>query len=148
MHSLYRRLFAALLTLVLLSAGSALAEPSVDLNLTAMSSTMVYAEVYNIVMEPMSCVGKTVRMRGMYNTSYSPELNTHYHFVVIADATACCAQGLEFVWKGEHAVPVDYPAVNSEIELVGTYDSDLEEGATYCALFVDEINVISPAEDM
>lgn len=35
-----------------------------EVDLTGMSSTMVFAEVYNMMMEPESYEGKTVRMQG------------------------------------------------------------------------------------
>ena len=35
-----------------------------DVDLTQLSSTLVYAEVYNMASNPQSYVGKTVRMKG------------------------------------------------------------------------------------
>ena len=36
----------------------------VDLDLTSMSGTMVYSEVYNIMSNPDEYIGKTIRMNG------------------------------------------------------------------------------------
>lgn len=98
----------------------ALLEP-VDLDLTQMSSTMVYSEIYNLMMSPEDYVGKTIRMRGQFNVYEDPSSNTNYYYVVIADATACCQQGLEFVWTGDHAYPEDYPPDGSEITATGVF---------------------------
>lgn len=40
------------------------AVPTVDVDLTKLSSTMVYSEVYNMMNSPKEYVGKTVRMYG------------------------------------------------------------------------------------
>lgn len=46
---------------------------AVDIDLTKMSSTMVYSTVFNMVNNPVKFVGKTMRMRGEYTTY------THFH---------------------------------------------------------------------
>ena len=114
-------------------------EKSADVDLTLLSSTMVYAEVSNMLMTPDKYMGKSVRMSGLYNTSYSSETKTRYHFVVIEDSTACCAQGLEFIWSGKHAYPGDYPDKDTKIEIAGVFGSYEELGGTYYYLEVDSI---------
>ena len=120
------------------------AEPTsgVDVDLTVLSSTMVYAEVANMVAEPESYVGKTIKMQGQYYAQYYELTSRYYHFVIIADATACCAQGLEFVWLGEHAYPTDYPKDKTEIELIGIFESYKEDGDTYYRVSTKEVGVL------
>ena len=98
---------------------------NIDLDLTMLSSTMVYAEVYNIMMEPESYVGKTIKMEGLYYADNYTDKS--YHFVIISDATACCAQGLEFIWLGDHS----YPKSDTEVEVVGIFESYEENGQRY-----------------
>jgi len=74
------------------SQDSAAAAGEVDMDLTVMSSTMVYAEIYNMLESLDDYIGKTVKMRGLYYASYYEELDKYYNFVVIEDATACCQQ--------------------------------------------------------
>ena len=94
----------------------------IDVDLTALSSTMVYSEVYNMVVAPESYVGKTVKMKGQF-IYYEDSRTENQHFgCVIADATACCSQGLEFLLAGSHTYPDDYPELYSEITVVGTFD--------------------------
>ena len=71
----------------------------VDYDLTEMNSDMVYATVYQMMMEPEQYEGKTIRIDGNYYISKDEATGNTYHFCVIKDALACCAQGLEFVRK-------------------------------------------------
>ena len=113
-----------------------------DVDLTVMSSTMVYAEVYNIMANPGEYMGKTIKMSGLYYASYYDETDLYYHYVIVEDATACCAQGLEFIWDGEHAYPDDYPDEQANIEVAGVFGSYDELGRTYYFITVGEINVL------
>ena len=112
----------------------------IDVDLTALTSTLVYGEVYNMLANPDDYMGKTVKMSGLYYSSYYEETGLNYHFVVIEDATACCAQGLEFIWNGKHKYPDDYPKEQTEIAVVGIFGSYEEMGITYYYLAVDDIN--------
>ena len=111
----------------------------IDIDLTELSATMVYAEVNSIMTNPDDYIGKTIKMKGPYYTSFFDETNLYYHYVIIEDATACCAQGLEFIWNGEHAYPDDYPNEESRIEVAGVFGSYDELGKTYYYLAVDDV---------
>lgn len=78
----------------------------------------------------------------MYYASYYDGTKKYYHFVVVADATACCTQGLELVWLGEHIYLEDYPEDNTEIEVSGVFKSYDEEGITYYYIETNEIITI------
>ena len=120
---------------------------AVDIDLTTRSSTMVYAEINNMLTEPAPYLGKVVKLRGRYSGSYYEQGDTYYHFAVIEDALACCAQGLEFIWEGDHTYPDDYPKENEEIEVIGIFDSYDEDGFTYFYLRSPHVEVIGPAVD-
>ncbi|MCL2815661.1 MAG: hypothetical protein FWD23_13775 [Oscillospiraceae bacterium] len=115
---------------------------SVDIDLTLLSGTMVYAEVYNMMTQPDDYMGKSIKMNGLYYTAYYEETGLYYHYVIIEDATACCQQGMEFLWNGEHSYPVDYPEESSKVEVVGVFGSYDELGKTYYYLAVDNISVL------
>lgn len=112
----------------------------IDVDLTKLSSTVVYSEVYNMMTAPESYIGKTVKMSGKFSiyeaTDDKGQLlpGGRYFACVIADATACCSQGLEFVLEGEHEYPEDYPPLGSEITVVGEFNTYLENGYRYCHL--------------
>jgi len=113
----------------------------VDVDLTAMSNTMVYSEVYNIMTRPDKYLGKTIKTRGPYYAEHDGA-GENYHFVIVEDATACCRQGLEFMWNGEHAYPDDYPDENAKIEVVGVFRKHTGKDITYYYLAVDDITVL------
>lgn len=116
---------------------------TIDIDLTAMSSTMVYSEVFSMMENPEAYLGKTVKIEGMYYASFYEPTGLTYHYVVIADATACCSQGMEFIWNGEHAYPEDYPPDGAEVEIVGVFGTYDELGYTYGYLAVDDIVIVS-----
>ena len=103
-------------------------DASVDIDLTAMSSDMVYATVYQMVLEnPEDYVGKKIKMRGAYTTASSQKTDLTYHYVIISDATQCCSQGIEFVWgDGDHDAS-EYPEQGTEIEVIGVYETYTEK---------------------
>ena len=107
---------------------------NLDVDLTKLSSTMVYSEVYNMMYTPDDYIGKTVKMKGQFAYYEDPETKAQYFACIIADATACCSQGLEFVLSGEHNYPDDYPELGSEITVTGTFELYEENGAQYCRL--------------
>ena len=115
---------------------SALAQNNdgIDLDLTQLSSTMVYSEVYNMMEAPEKYVGKKVKMAGNFAVYTDAENNKNYYACLISDATACCAQGIEFEWKGEHTFPDDYPDENTEISVIGVFETYEENGYSYCRL--------------
>ena len=106
----------------------------VDVDLTKLSSTMVYSEVYNMMVAPDKYVGKTVRMRGQFALYEDTQSGARYFACIIADATACCSQGLEFVLEGTHAYPQDYPSLGTEITVTGEFRTYEENGNLYCHL--------------
>lgn len=107
---------------------------TVDVDLTQLSSTMVYSEVYAMATEPEQYIGETVKMQGLFATQ---EYNgARLYACIVQDATACCAQGLEFELAEELVYPDDYPETGAEITVVGTFDFYKEEvdGNTYLYL--------------
>lgn len=95
---------------------------------------MVYAEVYNMMVTPENYVGRTVKMQGQFTVYEDTENNKVYYACVIADATACCQQGLEFVLSGNVTYPDDYPEPDTEITVTGVFQTYEESGYKYCHL--------------
>ena len=73
----------------------------VDYDLSSMGSDLVYATIYQMMIDPKSYVGKSFKVTGNYYSSYSKENDQYYHFCMVKDAAACCAQGLELLWADE-----------------------------------------------
>ena len=121
--------------------GSEPSQPSagkVDVDLTVLSSTMVYSEVYNMLyFYPEDYYGKTVKMTGQFNvyqwvdeSGVVADMPVAYA-CIISDATACCAEGMEFVLKDDLAYPDDYPELGAEITVIGEFQSYEENGMTW-----------------
>ena len=112
----------------------------IDVDLTKLSSTMVYSEVYNMMYSPDDYIGKTIKMEGQFAIYQATDEtgalipDQIYFACVIADATACCSQGLEFILAGEHTYPDDYPELGNEITVTGTFELYEEGGFQYCRL--------------
>ncbi len=114
------------------------AKKKVDVDLTRLPTALIYGEVFNMIVEPERYEGKTVRIRGQFNV-FEDERNPikkRTFACVIMDATACCAQGMEFSLKGSPSYPADYPKNGDEITIVGTYSQREINGFT-CTELVD-----------
>lgn len=102
---------------------------NIDIDLTQMSSTLVYSEVYNMISNPSAYEGKVVKMSGMY--TYAEGGTQIYHACIIADATACCQQGMEFVPTDINFVA---PEVGTQITVTGTFTIYYEGANMYVTL--------------
>ena len=78
------------------------ADGQVDYDLSSMGPDMVYATIYQMMIDPKSYVGKSFKVTGNYYSSYSKENDQYYHFCMVKDAAACCAQGLELLWADDN----------------------------------------------
>lgn len=114
----------------------------IDVDLTILSSTMVYGEVFNITVNPKDYLGKTIKLRGEYYASFYDETQKYYHYAIIADAAACCEQGLEFILDGDYTYPEDYPENGKQVEFTGVIDSYEELGLTYYYILVSDFKVL------
>ena len=151
MKKLFCLLLAALLLCTLAACGredtaqkpaaeDAEGTAAVDIDLTALSGIMVYSEVNSMISFPDNYIGKTVKMQGQFTIYQATDENgafipdKMFFACMIADATACCSQGLEFILTGEHTYPNDYPELGSEITVTGTFEVYTENGFQYCRL--------------
>ena len=105
-----------------------------DLDLSKLSGTVVYSQVYDMMNSPDSYMGQRIRIKGGFSYFQDPDTKREYFAAIIADATACCAQGIEFVWKGEHAYPADYPPLDTDITVTGIFDTYFEGDNMYVQL--------------
>ena len=106
----------------------------IDVDLTVLSSTLVYAEVYHMVTAPQDYVGQTVKMQGTFAYYYDQEIDCYYSACIIQDATACCSQGIEFVLTDEFKFPDDYPEPGTGICVIGEFSTYTEHGPVYGTL--------------
>ncbi len=103
----------------------------IDVDLTVLSPTLVYAEVFNMVSYAPDYVGKTIRMEGPAVSFTDEEIGKTYYACLIQDATACCATGLEYVLPEGS----EYPEDDEEIIVTGVFDTYVDvDGIEYCRL--------------
>lgn len=137
------KLLAAILCAATLLTGCSTApveDATVDVDLTTLSSTMVYSEVYNIMSNPESYRGKSIKVDGLMFVDYDPELNSDYYAVIIEDATACCQQGIEFVCEHMESLPAD----GTKIEVTGEFGSyDAPGGGCYYCIYCDSVKEVT-----
>lgn len=102
----------------------------IDVDLTILSSTMVYSQVYDMISRPEDYEGKIIRMQGTVGSYQDDLTGNKYYGCIIRDATQCCAQGIEFVLADGQ----NYPADEEDITLTGEFGTYMEDGFLYCTL--------------
>ena len=127
---------AVLLAGLLLTGCGGEEDESVDIDMTVMSATMVYSEIFNMMLEPESYAGKTIKLDGWFSGYEDPSNGKVYTMCVVPDATACCSEGIEFVLadSGKLSYPEDYPEAEEDITIIGVYDAVGEEEDAYYVL--------------
>lgn len=114
----------------------------IDVDLNNLNANVVYSQVFLMMTEPDKFIGKRIRMSGQFNVYAAEEGNpsgvTEYYAIIIADAQACCQQGIEFVWPG-HTYPEGFPEVKSNASVTGIFEVYEENGKKYCRLVADTV---------
>ncbi len=109
-------------------------EENVDVDLTILSSTMVYSQVYDMMMTPEDFMGKVIKMNGTFAYYKDESTGKYYYACIIKDATACCSQGIEFELNDSFKFPDDYPEAGDDVTVIGTFDTYQEGQYIYCTL--------------
>ena len=113
-------------------------DPSVDLDLTALSATMVYSEVFNMMTAPGEFQDMKIKMAGTCSIYVDEATGKTYYACIVQDATQCCSQGLEFVLNDSYSAE-DYPANGDEIIIKGTFSTYTEGEMTYITMLDAEM---------
>ena len=111
----------------------------IDIDLTRMSSTMVYSIVYQMVTDPQKYTGKTIKMKGIFSSYVDEETNRRFFGCVIKDALACCSQGLAFELAKPRKYPSEYPSEGASITIIGTFEFEKEEDGIGFPIIKDAI---------
>lgn len=102
----------------------------IDVDLTKMSSTLIYSEVSNMMDSPNIYIGKVIKINGKCNIIDDPSTSKRYYTCIVQDATACCAKGIEFETDDKSS----YPNPNEQIEVTGVFTVYTEGPFKYCTL--------------
>lgn len=104
-------------------------EQNVDIDLTILSSTVRYSEVFNITNNPFDYLGKVIKMNGNSAVFYDETDGQNYYSCLIPDTAACCSQGIEYSLRDGN-----YPEEGTEITVVGTLSTYTIGDSTYFTL--------------
>ena len=105
--------------------------PEVDYDLSAVSNTMMYSQVYDMIYTPDRYLGKTVRVLGPFDQYTDEETGKPHCVCLIQDATACCTQGIEFELADTNT---DLPPKGGMVLVSGTFDTFMNGPFLYCVL--------------
>ncbi len=109
-----------------------------DIDLTTMSSTMVFSQIYDIMVNYNDYIGQSINLVGNFNTMYYEEISQTLNFVVINDATGCCPQGLELKFADES---IELPESGTIIGIQGQFTTYKEGEFEYFCILVDELSL-------
>ena len=121
------------------STTSATTSSKPDFDLTKMSATMIYSTIFDMLIMPEEYVEKVIKVKGWFETYTNPESGELFYAVVVPDATACCQQGLEFIWPGDHHSPADFPDPGQDVTVTGRYKLVDKDGFAYNYLEATEV---------
>ena len=112
---------------------------SIDIDLTELTADLRYAQVFDMCLYPDNYIGKIVNVSGLYEQWKNEETGVDYKTVIITDALACCAQGIEFKEVPGQKLPVPYDWVSedtsaSEITVTGRFGCYVEDDILYIEL--------------
>ncbi len=102
----------------------------VDVDLTKMSSTMVYSYVADMLANPSNYKGQIVRMGGDSNTTHGGT-----HSCIVYDALGCCTEGIEYELDEDS----EYPNDGSRITVVGKFATYTKGEGKYFVLVDSEL---------
>ena len=99
-----------------------------DVDLTKLNSMMTYSTLFNIMLHPDEYLGKTIKIKGVFDSAKDPDTGIDYFAVVIMDDTMCCSSGLDFSLKKayKYEYPKDYPEIGSNITVMGKLEKYTE----------------------
>ncbi len=122
--------------------------PKVDIDLTGFSANMLYAEVYNMVMNPNDYKGKVISITGDFvsfpkdvDNNGNPISDEEIFVCLISDAMACCQSGIEFIPEKNSLFWQERPAEGSKITITGMCDIFLDEGGWFTIIQLDNTKI-------
>ncbi len=116
--------------------------PEVDLDFSNFNYNMISAEIFNIMIEPEKYIGKTIRFKGQFFSSFEQEKNQRFYSILIYDATACCQTGFEFILSGNPQYPQDFPQEGTNIQLSGPLTYKNLDGLDYFYIACDSVELL------
>ena len=111
---------------------------SVDYDLTQLSNTVVYSQVFDMLSNPSKYDGKIFRLQGILTSYEDDETNETHYSCIVPDASVCCSEGIEFVIIEGNT----YPLPGTEIFVTGIFEKYNRNGIETCRLINAEIQEV------
>ena len=127
-------LLIVLPVLPLAAAGAEAAEPAVDVDLSAFSRGVTYAQMTQVCRTPGEYDGKVFRLRGKFNHSEANDLAR----IIFSDNTGCCEIALVFQSAQPLRFPDDYPPLWGDIMITARLTVDRTDPDLPCR-FADAV---------
>lgn len=125
-----KKFFVSIIILLIFSSVS-LSAQKIDLDLTKLNTMMQYSTLFNIMTKPDDYTGKIIKINGLFDSAKDPDTGIDYFAVVVMDASACCASGLDFELKNNYQYPKDYPEIGAKITVIGKFERYTEGEDVY-----------------
>ena len=93
----------------------------VDVDLTGLSTTVLSAEMMNIIVNSQDYLGQTIRVSGTYDFIIHEPTGEYYHYIITVLGDECCREGFEIVLNGDSIGRDNYPAVGAQIQVDGVF---------------------------
>ncbi len=120
-HGLAWVLLISLLLCALAGAGAEpAAEQTVDLDLSACSRGVTYAQMTQVCRSPEEYDGKVFKLKGKFNYSEANQLAR----IIFSDNTGCCELALVFQPAQALRFPDDYPPLWGDIQITARLTVD------------------------
>lgn len=102
-----------------------------DIDISAMTTTMAFAQSIQMMYSPVEYAGKTVNVRGEYY-KHIMETAEEYHYILLMDETNCCQGIFEFILP----TGVESPTDGEIIQIAGEYKQFTDSYGDYHAIEV------------
>lgn len=113
----------------------------VDIDLSRLEGNIVFSEATDILSNADKYIGKTIRVKGYFSSSYDSHDDSRYYMILIGELPT--EKGFEFIWdEGSHRYPDEYPKEKAEIIIEGELKSYKSEDHQYCYIATDEIQIL------
>ncbi|MCR4707291.1 MAG: hypothetical protein K5746_05015 [Clostridiales bacterium] len=133
-QSIRRLALTAWILSAVFALGSARAEQDVDVDLSACSRGITYAQMMQVCRSPEDYDGKLFRLKGKFNYSEEHDLAR----IIFSDNTGCCETVLVFEAADELAFPEDYPPLWGNIMITARLTANENDPDMPCC-FTDAV---------
>jgi hypothetical protein len=110
---------------------------TIDIDLTAFSTTMAYSVMTDVFTNPDEYIGKVFKTNGVYEPYFFEATGREHSLITVEGPPGCCPKLLEVKWDGE------FPEDFAEVQVTGVFGIYEEAGYVLPYLQVDTLTVLA-----